>query len=255
MRGGRAETTPKARGVGREGERWVEILRRRRKVGRMSKRLMAVLVMAVLTTAARPAVPESREPRNLGLLKREIRVYVESGAYDREVAAVAQAAAEWIGARAAQRKPGERLAVVLDLDDTLWSGWQDMAGFDFGWNGATWAAWVEAAKAPPIGPVREVYRLARRLGVEVFFVTTRTERERKSTEQNLAAIGCRECAALIMQPTGDPRTAAAFKTGERRRLVAEGWVIVANLGDQASDLAGGLAEKAFKLPNPFYLTE
>jgi acid phosphatase len=32
-------------------------------------------------------------------------------------------------------------------------------------------------------------------------------------------------------------------------------VIIANMGDQASDLAGGHAEKTFKLPNPFYLTK
>jgi hypothetical protein len=29
-------------------------------------------------------------------------------------------------------------------------------------------------------------------------------------------------------------------------------VIIANLGDQFSDLAGGYAERTFKLPNPFY---
>jgi hypothetical protein len=30
---------------------------------------------------------------------------------------------------------------------------------------------------------------------------------------------------------------------------------VANLGDQVSDLSGGFAEKTFKLPDPFYLTD
>ncbi|MGB6550988.1 MAG: HAD family acid phosphatase [Xanthobacteraceae bacterium] len=28
--------------------------------------------------------------------------------------------------------------------------------------------------------------------------------------------------------------------------------MIANVGDQESDLSGGYAEKTFKLPNPFY---
>ena len=34
----------------------------------------------------------------------------------------------------------------------------------------------------------------------------------------------------------------------------QGFLIIANLGDQASDLAGGYAERAYKIPNPFYYT-
>jgi len=34
----------------------------------------------------------------------------------------------------------------------------------------------------------------------------------------------------------------------------EGYVIVANVGDQNSDLVGGYCRKFFKLPNPFYIT-
>jgi len=32
-------------------------------------------------------------------------------------------------------------------------------------------------------------------------------------------------------------------------------MIIANIGDQESDLAGGFAEKTFKLPNPFYISK
>jgi hypothetical protein len=34
----------------------------------------------------------------------------------------------------------------------------------------------------------------------------------------------------------------------------QSFLIIANLGDQASDLAGGCAEHAYKIPNPFYYT-
>jgi acid phosphatase len=46
---------------------------------------------------------------------------------------------------------------------------------------------------------------------------------------------------------------ADYKAAARARLAAEGRVIVANIGDQESDLAGGYAERTFKLPGPFYL--
>ncbi len=38
-----------------------------------------------------------------------------------------------------------------------------------------------------------------------------------------------------------------------QQIEAEGYVIIANIGDQTSDLIGGYAEKTFKLPNPLYL--
>ena len=38
------------------------------------------------------------------------------------------------------------------------------------------------------------------------------------------------------------------------QLTAGGRVIIANLGDQDSDLTGGYAERTFKLPDPFYFT-
>ena len=37
-----------------------------------------------------------------------------------------------------------------------------------------------------------------------------------------------------------------------RRSSSEGYTIVANIGDQPSDLDGGFAERTFLLPNPFY---
>ena len=57
-----------------------------------------------------------------------------------------------------------------------------------------------------------------------------------------------------MKPDALKEASATFKTAERARLVAQGYTIVANLGDQESDLVGGYAERTFKLPDPFYLS-
>lgn len=43
-----------------------------------------------------------------------------------------------------------------------------------------------------------------------------------------------------------------YKSGERAEIEADGYRIIANVGDQESDLQGGHADRAFKLPNPFY---
>jgi hypothetical protein len=48
---------------------------------------------------------------------------------------------------------------------------------------------------------------------------------------------------------------SGYKTAARRALYREGYTIVANLGDQESDLRGGYAERTFKVPDPLYLME
>jgi hypothetical protein len=43
-----------------------------------------------------------------------------------------------------------------------------------------------------------------------------------------------------------------YKTATRKHIESLGYEIVANFGDQYSDLEGGYADKTFKLPNPTY---
>lgn len=197
----------------------------------------------------------AREPRNLGDLKAEILRYVDSGEYTRQIAQVAERANAWIERRAAERDAGERLAVVFDVDETMLSNLPTMTREDFGYVPAAWDAWVEAAQAPAIEPVREVYRTARRLGVEVFFITGREEASRAATARNLRAIGCGDYEALICKPKEATGSSGAFKLKERRRIAAEGYAIIANIGDQESDFFGGVAQRNFKVPAPFYRTE
>jgi Predicted secreted acid phosphatase len=215
-----------------------------------------VLAVASLTLA--PAL-FTAEPRNLGHAKREIRAYVESGEYAADIARVAAEAKAWIEERARVDARGiagpQKLAAVFDLDETLWSNLSEMRTNDFGYLPESWRRWVRRGEARAIEPVREVYRAARAAGVRVFFVSARTERDRAGTMRNLRAIGCTDFEALRLLPNEAKESAAAFKTAERKRIADAGFVIIANIGDQESDLAGGFAERTFKLPNPFYLSE
>jgi predicted secreted acid phosphatase len=208
-----------------------------------------------LALALAGCATRTQEPPNLDLHKQQIRAYVDSGRYEREIAAVAAQAKAWVEQRSAARRAGERLAIVFDLDETLFFNLHHIRAQDFGYVPAVWEAWVQSASAPPIEPVREVYRTARRLGLEIFFITGRPEEHRAPTERNLVAIGCGEYTRLICKPAGHRGTSAEYKIAARHALAGEGHTIIANLGDQRSDLAGGHSERSFKLPAPFYLTE
>jgi acid phosphatase len=192
----------------------------------------------------------THEPPNLSPHKRQIRAYVESGQYMRDLDTVAVRASAWIEQRAA--RGGNRLTVVFDLDETLLFNWPHISAMDFGYVVAEWNRWVDDAKAPAIEPVREVYRTARRLGVEVVFITGRPEAQREGTERNLRAIECGDFAKLICKPPGHRGGTVAYKSTAREQLIRDGWTIIANIGDQHSDLEGGAAERTFKLPNVFY---
>lgn len=209
----------------------------------------AVLVVAVGCTSG------PTEPLNLTAAKEAVLRYVDSGEYQRQLAAVAAEARAQVERRAAARQAGEKLAVVFDLDETLLSNLPHMRVMDFGYVPELWNAWVAKADAQPIAPVVEVYRAARSAGVEVFFITGRRESDRPGTEKNLGLIGCGDYRELVMKPDGERGTTGEFKIAARKRLVEEGYTIVANIGDQESDLAGGYAERTFKLPGPFYIVK
>ena len=208
---------------------------------------------AIVAIAVTGCATATHEPPNLYPHKQQIRAYVDSGQYLREIDAVAARAKSWVEARAA--RGGSRLTVVFDLDETLLFNWPLMSALDFGYVPAEWDRWVAEANAPAIQSVRDVFHAARRLGVDVVIITGRLESTRASTERNLRAIDCADFAALICRPDGERGTNASFKSAARQRLIAEHRTIIANIGDQASDLIGGSAERTFKLPNSFYITE
>ena len=208
---------------------------------------------AILALAGAGCSTATHEPPNLYPHKQQVRTYVDSGQYLRDIDAAAAKAKTWIEIRAA--RGGTRLTVVFDLDETLFFNWPLISAMDFGYVTSEWNRWVEEARAPAIESVRDVYRTTRRLGVDVVFITGRPENQRASTERNLRGIGCDDHAQLILKGEGDRSTSVAFKTAVRQRLGLEGRTIIANVGDQISDLEGGFSERTFKLPNVFYVTE
>jgi acid phosphatase len=216
--------------------------------------------LAVIAVLASSALAQPAALTNLGDLKATLEAYRSSGQYEADLWAVATEARRYLEERAAS---GGRLAIVLDIDETSLSNWPAFKVNDLGLivpgpcdlerGPCGFVSWAQMARAEAIVPTLELYRAARARGVAVFFITGRPESLREATERNLRAAGYAEWARLVLKPDGSRSASAAdFKAPVRRSVLEEGYTIILNMGDQPSDLAGGFAERAFLLPNPFY---
>ena len=212
-----------------------------------------------------PPEPQSHIPQppppplNIDKVKDLLLAY-QSSEYEGDVAAVFATARAYVEQRAGEVT---RPALVLDIDETSLSNWSNIKANNFGFipGGACdrlptgpcgFKEWILQATAPPIMSALDLFNAAKAKGVAVFFITGRRDKERQATLWNLDRAGYEGWAKLITRPDDDARsTIEPFKTEERRKIAASGYTIIADVGDQQSDL-GGFAECTFKVPNPFY---
>ena len=201
--------------------------------------------------------PAERIP-NLDQLKAELKQYhactCKCGCYTKDLDHQADRAIGFLRMRAAHAHPQEKLVLVLDIDDTTLSTYEEMVKADFAYIKPAFDAWVETAKAPAIPGTLRLFNEARRLGVSVFFITGRADPERAATELNLHNQGFQDWQEIIMrQPTQAAGTAQAYKSAARAAVQAQGYKLILNVGDQWSDLKGAPeAEFSVKYPDPFY---
>ena len=175
-------------------------------------------------------------------------VAAEPGTYQHDLAEVAAQAINWIGN---QVPTTPRAAVVFDIGETALSNWEVVSANDFGRfaNGPC----DLAADPTVVQPTLDTYNTAKSLGAAVFFITGCDEAQRAVTEQSLQSAGYTGYTRLVMTPPGAQYASVAdFKAPQRAAIEAEGYTIVANIGDQRSDLAGGHSQQDFLLPDPFY---
>jgi predicted secreted acid phosphatase len=230
--------------------------------------LVAPFVLAV-GFASLPAQQQATKPvfssndvaeriPNLGTLKTELKEYhdctCKCGCYAHDLDVQADRAIAFLRQRAARRRPHEKLALILDIDDTTLSNYQEMIGADFAYQPSVWDAWVEEGQAPAIPGTVRIYKEAQRLGVSIFFITGRKEAQRAATERNLRAQGFDNWNLLVMLPMNHgSQTTGAFKAVARAQIAAAGYTLALNVGDQWSDLKGKPeAEYSVKYPDPYY---
>lgn len=204
-----------------------------------------------------PVAPSERIP-NLDKLKDEMKQYractCACGCYARDLDLQAARAIAFLRARVARSTSGEKLALVLDIDETTLSNYEEMEKAGFAYDAKVFNAWVDSARAPAIPGTLRLFDEAKRLGVGVFFLTGRGQAQRAATERNLHAAGFDGWQELILRKPGqESPTALEFKSARRREIAAKGYRIVLNVGDQWSDLRGDPeAEFSVKYPDPYY---
>ena len=177
----------------------------------------------------------------------EIVAYRESGDWDADIDRVIRRARRQV----IRHRDDSNPAMVLDIDDTSLSTYECLKEFEFDRRASDCG---KRDDLPAVSQTRELYRFARRQGVSVFFITGRRERARGSTRRNLRAAGYSGTLRVRLRPNREaPGTHDGWKARTRAAIEARGYTIVANVGDQRSDLDGGHALRRFKLPNPMYV--
>jgi predicted secreted acid phosphatase len=233
-----------------------------------------LLAPSIACMSARPAA--SRDPRqpersqsvpagasavpNLYDAQQQVDAYIRSGRYDADVARVASAATAWLEEDV---KKATKPAIVLDIDETSLSNWpayrlngwgRVVAGAcDLEQGPCGLRAWQALGQSKALAPVRSLTRRAHELGVAVFFISARPANLRAATERNLREQGYQWEGIVVLPEGASFASAVDFKAPERRKLAAQGYTILLSIGDQNSDLAGGYADRTFKLPNPVYM--
>lgn len=178
--------------------------------------------------------------------------FSQSSQYKREfkeaVAGAYKACRDWMKAH-----PGQNGAIVSDIDETLLDNRPFMKDHpDFKWD--EFLKWFDEARASKLPLTANFLRWARHNGFAIFLVTGRNEQSRKGTIVNLVRQGI-AYDGLLMRPDNDERPAEDVKVPLRKAIEAMGFEIVVNIGDQYSDLSGGHAIDAEKLPNRLYFVE
>ena len=237
------------------------VLRKYRFLGALALAFCLGLTLPAKADDSAVLLASPSQPTNVGDAILAATAYHESGQYGRDLALVATAASQWIAQRAAAV---DRPAVVFDIDETALANWDVIKRDNFGRPVAGpcdlaldgpcgWAAWDQLAADTAIMPTLEAFRQAKAVKATVFFITGRPESQRAATEKNLKQTGYEGYERLYLVPDGARfGSATDFKAPIRAEIEKAGYTIIANIGDQPSDLFGGHAEKMFLLPNPFY---
>lgn len=148
-----------------------------------------------------------------------------------DVSEVIDQANEYLDERLSGADEYESPAIVLDIDNT-----------------ALESSYSSGSVTPAIRPSLKTALKASRSGVSIFFVTARPESYRKTTESNLDAVGY-PCEGVYLRSSRDSGSLQKYKTSARIAIERMGYTIIANIGNNTTDLAGGHAERTFKLPD------
>ncbi|WP_439692073.1 HAD family acid phosphatase [Curtobacterium sp. SP.BCo] len=168
-------------------------------------------------------------------------------------------------------------AIVLDADDTtLWTYDMEVADMHFVFDPALQDEWVQDERFPATPSMTSLVSVAQRAGCTIIGLTGRNDDQKTATIANLNAVGYPQFAETTrgtqtyytkwtgvgasQQPSyitcaTAKCTTVEYKSQTRAHIESRAggrYDVVANFGDQYSDLLGGSADRSVKLPNPTY---
>ena len=201
--------------------------------------------------------------------EKALHTFSSTSAYVKEMAGIEATAQAYLGdpyrGRNHHRHASGHKAVLFDVDDTTLNTYNYEIYSNFVYNPTTNAAFVNAGVFPAVPGMPALVSWAQDHGYTVFFLTGRPESQRAGTRSNLVNVGypavpdsqlyLKDLTApwLSSCATSTPVcTTIQYKSLTRKHIESLGYDIVANFGDQYSDLSGGYADRTFKVPNPMY---
>ncbi|GGN63496.1 hypothetical protein GCM10011579_031970 [Streptomyces albiflavescens] len=158
---------------------------------------------------------------------------VDYATWQRDVRAVIDQALPYVEQRTAHAD-GQKLALVFDIDNTTLET-------DF-------HPWYELP-TPAVKASLELARYAHSRGVDIFFVTARPGIIASETKWNLKTVGYPVSGLYVRDLPDLFDEVSAYKTSKRAQIESLGYTIIANVGNNTTDLVGGHAERTFKLPD------
>ena len=208
--------------------------------------------------------------------------------YAKEARSVARDGSQYLAKRVKRHHHGHHhaskgvKAILLDVDDTSLATWNYEIFSNWAFNPTTNGQFVTDERFPAVPGMVDMAQQAVKEGYALFFLTGRGAAQEPATLGNLTDSDTIGLNAGYPHPTtlndgedglftkpavadypqylkdacaGDPNgscTTLHYKSATRAHIESLGYDIVANFGDQFSDLNGGFADRTFKLPNPNY---
>jgi predicted secreted acid phosphatase len=230
-----------------------------------------------------------RQVTNIDIIRQQIKNYYgdplgtgitpADSNYAKEASSVAADGATYLAKKA--KHSTKNKAIILDVDDTTLRTWNYEIASNFAYNATVNATYVNGQLFEPVFGMVDTVKKAQAEGYSIFFLTGRPATQEATTLGNLTSDGIGIDAGypapttlkdgedgLFTKPAvadypdylktacaADPNgscTTLHYKSATRAHIESLGYDIVANFGDQYSDLNGGYANKTFKLPNPTY---
>lgn len=193
---------------------------------------MTAVATAAVTALAVPAGAQAATATSTSTVATAAAEDVDYATWQTDCQAVMNDALPYLKQRIAAAKTGEKQAIVFDIDNTTLET-------DFGFS----------YPQPANKPVLDVAKYAQEHGVSLFFVTARPDIIGSFTDYNLKYVGYKVSGLYVRGFLDLFKDVAAYKTAQRVDIENKGYTIIANIGNSATDLSGGHAEKTYKLPD------